>query len=310
MLRAAYHALVPYTVRRELWYRRMTGSGYRTALPVPCVIDIDVEYIAPCARVGISEAGQVAVIMVTMNNIQMTKLAIASVLNVTTYPDYRLIIVDNGSDIDLLSWLKALPEVYPWVTVIPNGCNLGFAAANNIGMRMADDCSTIVLLNNDTVVAAHWLSSLLIHLRDPEIGIICPTTNFTGNAARVAVPYRTVSAISSFAAKYTMNHAGMLIDLPVAMMFCAAFRRSIIYEIGTLDEQFSIGMFEDDDYSMRIQRQGYRVACARDSFVHHFGGATFSRLESSHFQQIFDENRRRFEQKWQCTWTPTRQQSA
>ena len=37
-------------------------------------------------------------------------------------------------------------------------------------------------------------------------------------------------------------------------------------------------MFEDDDYSLRVRGNGYRIICAADVFVHHFGQASFSKL--------------------------------
>jgi GT2 family glycosyltransferase len=72
-----------------------------------------------------------------------------------------------------------------------------------------------------------------------------------------------------------------------------------------LDEQFGVGMFEDDDYSMRVRRAGYRIICAADAFVHHFGQAAFGKLiRSGDYDRLFDENRRKFETKWGIEWKP------
>jgi len=88
-------------------------------------------------------------------------------------------------------------------------------------------------------------------------------------------------------------------------MFCVAFLRSTYDRIGPLDEQFGIGMFEDDDYAMRIKAEGLRVICAADVFVHHFGQAAFKKLiEGGQYNPLFDENRRRYEAKWNVEWIP------
>ena len=64
-------------------------------------------------------------------------------------------------------------------------------------------------------------------------------------------------------------------------------------------------MFEDDDYSTRVRRLGYRVICAADVFVHHIGQASFGKLiESGDYARIFAENRGRYEAKWGVTWAP------
>ena len=88
-------------------------------------------------------------------------------------------------------------------------------------------------------------------------------------------------------------------------MFCVALRLETYDLIGPLDEQFGIGMFEDDDYTQRIRTAGLRVICAADVFVHHFGQAAFKKLiENGQYNEIFDENRRRYEAKWNVEWIP------
>ena len=69
-----------------------------------------------------------------------------------------------------------------------------------------------------------------------------------------------------------------------------------------LDEQYSIGIFEDDDYAQRIRQAGLRVVCAEDAFVHHFGQTAFKQLSPSEYQAIWDRNQRLYERKWGVRW--------
>jgi GT2 family glycosyltransferase len=82
--------------------------------------------------------------------------------------------------------------------------------------------------------------------------------------------------------------------------------RAVVDEIGLLDEIFGVGMFEDDDYALRIRAAGYRVVCAEDVFIHHFGRASFSKMQDEAYKRLFEANKRLFEQKWNRTWTPHR----
>ena len=59
--------------------------------------------------------------------------------------------------------------------------------------------------------------------------------------------------------------------------FCYLFKREVFDKVGFLDEQFSPGNFEDDDYSLRILQQGWDLLLCHDTFIHHFGHASFSK---------------------------------
>ena len=88
-------------------------------------------------------------------------------------------------------------------------------------------------------------------------------------------------------------------------MFCAAMRRDVVERVGVLDEQFEIGMFEDDDYARRVRAASYRIVCTDDVFVHHFGQGSLGELcVSGEYDRVLEANRRRFEQKWGVAWRP------
>ena len=85
-------------------------------------------------------------------------------------------------------------------------------------------------------------------------------------------------------------------------LFCAAMAKERFRAVGGLDERYGRGLFEDDDLALAVQRRGWRVALARDVFVHHYGGASFSRLAPGEYLRLWWTNRRAFERKWGVTW--------
>lgn len=246
-----------------------------------------------------------SIIVVTYNNLALNKLCLEGILRNTEYPNYELVVVDNNSTDGTPAYLRYLAAQYPHsVHVILNTNNAGFARANNQGIARSTGAS-LVLLNNDTVVPPGWLSRLLRHLNNPSVGMVGPLTNFVGNEARVEVPYQTRGEMEEFAAQSSWAHDGQIAEIHMLAMFCVAFRRETYDVIGPLDEQFGIGMFEDDDYAQRMKAAGYSVVCAADVFVHHFGQAAFKKLiETGEYNDLFDENRRHYETKWGVKWVP------
>jgi GT2 family glycosyltransferase len=238
-----------------------------------------------------------AVVIVAHNSAPFIARCLRSVTE--HLPEATTIVVDNASTDGTPAYLEQLTDA----KVILNERNYGFARANNQGVAVSSG-SHIVLLNNDTVVPNGWLPKLMRHLERPEFGLIVTVTNFSGNESRIDVPYTDLRAMEDFAAKYTREHADEFFDIHVAAMYCAAMRREVFDKVGPLDEQFSVGMFEDDDYSERMRKAGYRVVCVEDVFIHHFGQASFKKLSQSEYQAIWDRNKQLYEKKWGIEWKP------
>ncbi len=247
---------------------------------------------------------KVSIIIPSYNNIKILHKCLDSIWKKTAYPHYEVIVVDNGSDGAIVDFLKDLSSKEPRLKVIFNKKNLGFAKANNIGIAIAKDSEYIVLLNDDTVVTHGWLGRLIWYLQQPNIKLVGPVTNWTANEARIDVDYKNLNGLDEFARRYCLQHQRQAFELPMLAMYCVAMKKELIDEIGLLDERFGLGMFEDDDFSLRVRKAGGRVICAEDVFIHHWGRATLSRLKQSEYDALFEENRNKFEQKWGIKWQP------
>jgi len=260
----------------------------------------------PKARVRFEAPPRASILIVTYNNLALTRLCLASIQRAAGVLPFEIIVVDNASSDGTQTWLRAAAasQLLP-LTVVENGRNAGFAAGNNLAASRA--CGDVlVFLNNDTVVVPGWLETLVAHLdRDRSIGLLGPVTNSGGNGeAQLGTRYADLDGMRAFAAEYTRAHAGVVDDVPMLAFFCAAIARDRYATVGGLDERYGRGLFEDDDIALAVQRRGWRVALARDVFVHHYGGASFSRLPPGEYRRLWWTNRRAYERKWGHKWQP------
>lgn len=246
----------------------------------------------------------VSLVVVTFGQLPLTRRCLDSVLAGETWPRLEVLVVDNASPDDTPEYLRSLAASDPRVRILLQERNLGFPAANNVGIRRARG-EVFVLLNNDTVVPPGMTGRLVRPLlRDRRLGIVCATTNFCGNEARVEPGYEDLAGLPRFAAGRARRHAGRLLDLEVAAMYCVALRREVVEEVGLLDETFGVGMFEDDDYALRLRAAGYRVVCAEDAYVHHVGQGSFQSLPPREYQALWERNQAYYEKKWGRRWRP------
>jgi O-antigen biosynthesis protein len=246
---------------------------------------------------------EASIVVLTYNNLDLTRACLESIFGKTDDPAFEVIIVDNASQDGTVPFLKEFETSHPQVRLILNEQNQGFAHGNNQGAAAAAG-DYIIFLNNDTVVTRGWLTGLIGHLQDPQVGMVGPVTNASGNETRIRVDYTGLEGMDDFAVRYQSLHASQAFEIKMLPFQCVALRRPIFEEIGPLDEQFGLGTFEDDDYALRLKQKGYRILCAEDVFVHHWGSASFSQLPRLEYFTLFSENWTRFEHKWDIKWYP------
>ncbi|MBW7458986.1 glycosyltransferase family 2 protein [Paenibacillus sepulcri] len=237
-----------------------------------------------------------SIVIPTYNGLDLVQQAVASIRSYTSQQDtpYEIIVVDNGSTDGTSGW--CLQEQLAFIS-LPR--NTGFPAACNKGLRFArGDC--LMLLNNDVTVSHGWLAALLQALNsDGKIGIVGPVTNYASGKQQVDYPFHSMNEFHRVA-KEVLTQSGEQVQ-PVHRLvgFCMLFGRTLYERIGELDERFSPGHYEDDDYCFRARMSGYSLLMCRNVFVHHQGSASFKRGDSMELQRLVEQNRQRFIDKWQ-----------
>lgn len=188
------------------------------------------------------------------------------------------------------------------VFIVPAGSNRGFAAGNNLGLRVAglQAYSHFWLLNTDTVVQHRALPALLRRAAaDPGIGMVGSTLLYFDAPDRVQAlggawldPRRMLTAhigIDEPAALIPERpaevEARMAYVVGASMLVSAAFVR----DVGPMQEDYFL-YFEELDWAQRAQGR-YRLAYAPDSVVYHRVGRSSTRHMAERAETLLTENR-------------------
>jgi GT2 family glycosyltransferase/predicted Zn-dependent protease len=274
--------------------RRLQEEQRRLAQAAPQVVPPETWFAAPMP------AGDelASIIVLCCNRSDVTRLCLESVVRCTRGP-YEFILVDNGSTDDtpdVLAEFARRPGPAR-VEVIRNGTNRGFPAGCNQAIARARG-RFLVFLNNDTIVTRDWLKTLIARaLHDwPHVGLVGPVTNYAPEPQGVACAY-SLQELEAFAARRRQDWAGKVLAVRRLSGFCLLVRREVLDRVGTFDEGFGLGFFDDDDLALRAHQAGYKLLVALDVFVHHFGSQTFHGLGVD-TRRLLEENFGRFRAKW------------
>lgn len=234
-----------------------------------------------------------SIVILTHNKLVYTQKCIESIRKYTQSGTYEIIIVDNNSTDGTVDWLRRQKDL----RTIYNKENLGFPKGCNQGIEVAKG-DNVLLLNNDTIVTFNWLVNLRKCLYSADdIGAVGAITNNCSYYQAIAVDYKSLDEMHEFACKHNCSNPGMWEERLKLVGFCMLIKKEVINKIGLLDETFTPGNFEDDDYSLRIRLAGYKLILCKDTFIHHFGSVSFKQ-DNSQYANLLRENRKKFLDKW------------
>jgi GT2 family glycosyltransferase len=224
-------------------------------------------------------ASGVGVVIVNFNAEGLLLDAVGSIA-AQTRPPQRVVVVDNASSDESET---AITTSYPAVTLIRLDENVGFAAANNIGIAMLDDCELVALLNPDAVADPEWLATLVAAAEEhPEMAA------FASMVERARDPGRLDSAGDVYHVYGTAwpgrQGASVRTALAEEEVFgptgaAALYRRDWLVRLGGFDESFFC-YFEDVDLNLRLHVAGGRCLYVPEARVRHVGGATTGGLST------------------------------
>lgn len=226
-----------------------------------------------------------------------------------TYPNLEIILVDNQTSDDSAAFVE---REYPQVRIISTPRAMGFSDANNLAMKQAQG-EFFFLVNEDTEMELDCIEQCVrVMTRSDRVAVVAPKMklfymrsfyNSMGNSV-----HWDGNAHDNFIGYLD---AGQFDDTDQVFAACfgaAMLRRSVVEEIGYMDEEFFI-YYSDTDWSFRSRLYGYEVVAAPKSVVYHKFNATVGMMASSFKLGLVTVSRLRFVWKnldfgraWRLAW--------
>lgn len=222
---------------------------------------------------------KISIVILSYNDYQGTTMpCLASLAKDPAFVTWDIIIVDNASDATTRESLQQAQAQYPSIRFIFNEHNVGYAAGNNVGIRLATG-EVVILLNSDTEAPVGMIEKLVNHfVGNHKLGMVGPVTNAAGNEQAILVTTETIAEKIEQGLRYANGGGNELLETYRMDFHCVAIAREVINQVGLLDEEFGRGYYEDFDYSLRVKQAGYDLRVAEDVFIYHRGSASFGKL--------------------------------
>ncbi len=241
-----------------------------------------------------------SVVILNWNGAEVMRRFLPSVLAHTTLPDTEVVVVDNGSTDQSMTYLQSLlqtPEAKAaHLRLVPFTQNYGFAEGYNRAIRDINS-EYVVLLNSDVAVTPNWLEPVLSYMQQhPNVAAAQPkilaynsfvahnqdsqqpiTFEYAGAAGgyidRLGYPFcrgRIMNYVAEDKGQYdTISNCFWVSG-------AAFFIRTDVYNaVGGLDSKFFAHM-EEIDLCWRLNCCGYELACVPQSSVYHLGGGALA----------------------------------
>ncbi|MCR5099527.1 MAG: methyltransferase domain-containing protein [Lachnospiraceae bacterium] len=218
-----------------------------------------------------------AIVILSWNLLDNTRQCINSIRQTTLSDDVQIIVVDNASEDGSVEWLKEQDDII----LKCNDENEGFPRGCNQGIELADADADIFLLNNDTVLPPNALFWLKMGLYENErIGTTGAMSNYVSNYQMVQEDFVNPQEVLDYAASHNVPMQSPYEPKIYLVGFALLLKRTVLDEVGLLDERFSPGNSEDVDLGIRMRIAGYENILCKNSIILHFGSQSFAKLGS------------------------------
>jgi O-antigen biosynthesis protein len=240
-----------------------TPHGYRTRLAAP------------------ARWPKVSLVIPTRDALGLVRQCLESIVSLSTYPDYEILLVDNGStDPEALRYFAELRE-QPGFQVLRDDGEFNYAALNNAAVAQAHG-EVVALINNDIeVITPDWLEEMVAIALQPDVGAVGAKLLYPDGTVQHAGVVLGIGGIAGHAHKHLpraeggyFNRAQLIQSFEAVTAACLVVRKAVYEQVGGLDAANLKISYNDIDFCLRLREAGYRNVWTPHAELYHHESAT------------------------------------
>ncbi|MBE9041711.1 glycosyltransferase [Oscillatoriales cyanobacterium LEGE 11467] len=229
-------------------------------------------------RYEIAEPKRVSIIIPTRDLPRMLDRCLESIFTRTTYANYEVIVVDNGSvepetQAVFDRWGQQEPDRFK---CIPLDIPFNYPKLNNFGVENATG-DYILLLNNDTeVVTPDWLEAMVEQAQRSSIGAVGGLLLYDDDRIQHAGVIMGIGGIAGHSHRmFPKDTPGYVCQVKTVANYsavtgaCLMCRRDVFEEVGGLDESLVVA-YNDVDFCLKLVDRGYRNIYLPHVVLYHY----------------------------------------
>lgn len=235
-------------------------NTYRTKWPLPAKLPL------------------VSLLIPTRDRKSLTEVAVRSILEKSTYINFEIIILDNGSvEHETMQFFKQIQLEDERVRVLRYDHPFNYSAINNFGARHAKG-EIIGLINNDVeVINDDWLAEMVSHAVRPDIGCVGSKLYYSDDTIQHAGVICSLGGVAGHSHKhFDRKHPGYFYrlllpqNISAVTAACLLIRKEIFWQVNGLDEENLEVAFNDVDFCLKVRSAGFRNIWTPYAELYHY----------------------------------------
>jgi glycosyltransferase involved in cell wall biosynthesis len=252
---------------------------------------------------------KISIIIPTKNSYDVLKTCIDSILEKTSYRNYEIILIDNGSDKkEVLAYYKELTDTYDLIKIVAYNEDFNYSKACNLGAKEADGAYYLFLNNDTEVLHENYLDVMLSYAYRDDIGVVGArllfgdgTIQHAGVILGINGPAGHIYGYEHSAVSGYMNRLHVDQNLSAVTGACMMIKKSVFEKVHGFNEKDYKIFYSDIDICLRLEDMGFKTLWTPHATLAHHESKTVksgSIQEQETRADIFENDQMHFVDIW------------